>query len=99
MLELGVHAEAEHTALGTFISKGPWAGVVVEGLFSEFIERGAMQAGMSSESLYRCGDNEEVVSLLKNKMDAGDAVFLKASRGVALEEVVNGLKEELKEAL
>jgi UDP-N-acetylmuramoyl-tripeptide--D-alanyl-D-alanine ligase len=93
MLELGEHAESEHTALGTFVSEGSWAGVVVEGEFAECIKSGAIKGGMPSECLYRCGDNGEVVSLLKNQMVAGDAVFLKASRGVALEEVVKGLKK------
>ena len=93
MLELGVHAEPEHIGLGEFVASGPWGGVVAVGTLGALIAEGARRGGYDDERIWRCADSAEAVSVLKQTVQPGDAVFLKASRGVALEDVVNGVKE------
>jgi len=93
MLELGVHALSEHVSLGEFVAAGgPWAGLVVVGSPGEKIATGARSRGFDASRIWACESNAEVISVLQREMHSGDAVFLKASRGVALEEVANGLK-------
>ncbi|MBT3192678.1 MAG: UDP-N-acetylmuramoylalanyl-D-glutamyl-2, 6-diaminopimelate--D-alanyl-D-alanine ligase, partial [Verrucomicrobia bacterium] len=91
MLELGVHAEPEHLALGAAVASGSWRGLVVVGKHSETIAEGARDQGFAKDRIWCCERNAEVIALLKREMNPGDAVLLKASRGVALEEVVCGM--------
>ncbi len=99
MLELGAHAEPEHIAFGESLALGPWGGLLVVGALGAYIAQGARSKGFADSRVWSCSDNAEVISILKHEMCSGDAVFLKASRGVALEEVVNGIKGLKKEAL
>ncbi len=93
MLELGAHAEPEHIALGEFVASGEWGGLVAVGALGSFIAEGARRGGCADERIWCCGDSVDAVSVLRRETQPGDAVFLKASRGVALEEVVSGLKK------
>jgi len=94
MLELGSHTEPEHIALGEFVaSSGPWGGVIAVGTLGALIAEGARRCGYDDERIWCCADSMEAASVLKRRVQPGDAVFLKASRGVALEDVVNGVKE------
>ena len=93
MLELGAHAKPEHIQLGALIASGAWGGLLVVGSLGAYIADGARSNGFENDRIWCCSGNAEVVSILKREMHLGDAVLLKASRGVALEEVVNGLKE------
>jgi UDP-N-acetylmuramoyl-tripeptide--D-alanyl-D-alanine ligase len=93
MQELGKHAEHEHFSLGAFVASGPWQGLVAVGALGEVIAAGACRCGFAESQIWTCETNAGAVSVLKREMRSGDAVLLKASRGVALEEVVNGLRE------
>jgi UDP-N-acetylmuramoyl-tripeptide--D-alanyl-D-alanine ligase len=95
MRELGVHAESEHIALGEFVASGRWEGVVAVGALGALIAEGARRCGCDDGRIWCCADNAEAVSVLRGVVHPGDAIFLKASRGVALEGVVSGLKEAI----
>jgi UDP-N-acetylmuramoyl-tripeptide--D-alanyl-D-alanine ligase len=92
MYELGEHAEEEHEALGREVAQGAWAGVIVVGDFGESIATGARKAGLANGKICCCGSSAEAAGVLRDRMQPGDAVLLKASRGVALEDVVEELK-------
>jgi UDP-N-acetylmuramoyl-tripeptide--D-alanyl-D-alanine ligase len=93
MRELGAHAESEHIALGEFVASGQWRGVVAVGALGALIAEGARRCGCDDGQIWCCADSAEAASVLRGEVHPGDAVFLKASRGVALEGVVSGLKE------
>jgi UDP-N-acetylmuramoyl-tripeptide--D-alanyl-D-alanine ligase len=87
MRELGTHAEAEHVDLGRALAGGPWAGLVAVGPEGEWIRRGALDAGFCN--VFGAADPEDAARLLKGLIQPGDVVLLKASRGVALERLLD----------
>ena len=87
MRELGAHAESEHVELGRALAGGPWAGLVAVGPEGEWIRRGALDAGFCN--VFCAEDPEDAGRLVKGLIQPGDAVLLKASRGVKLEAVLD----------
>ncbi|OVE73849.1 hypothetical protein BVX94_02725 [bacterium B17] len=88
MLELGEAAESEHIALGEFVGKSEWSGVVFIGSLSGELARGTNAAGLSAGRIFVCEDKTGVTEVLSEKLEPGDAVLLKGSRGIGLEEIV-----------
>jgi UDP-N-acetylmuramoyl-tripeptide--D-alanyl-D-alanine ligase len=95
MLELGIHEEAEHRDVGKHAAGYPWAGLIVTGALGGLIADGAVDAGFSAKKVHRCRDQAEAADLLTNMIQAGDAVLLKASRGMRLEKVIEGMSVRL----
>ncbi|HMP76059.1 MAG TPA: UDP-N-acetylmuramoyl-tripeptide--D-alanyl-D-alanine ligase [Kiritimatiellia bacterium] len=89
MRELGTHAEEEHLALGRLLARGPWAGLVAVGPEGAWLREGARSVGFQKIRL--AADAMEAARILKDLIQPGDAVLLKASRGVALEDVLDEL--------
>ncbi len=89
MRELGLRAEEEHVKLGSAVAEGPWAGLVTVGAEGEWIRRGAQSRGF--QRVHGADDPVAAARVLKDLIRAGDAVLLKASRGVQLEMVLSGL--------
>lgn len=92
MLELGEHANAEHTALGRDVGGGQWHCLVTVGELGELIAQGAQAAGMDSGAIVRCSDAGAAASFLVENLEAGDVVLLKASRRIGLENVVTAIQ-------
>lgn len=86
MRELGVHAREYHEELGRQLAKGPWAGAVLVGAEGQWIYSGAAKAGYNA--LYTASDAADAARVLNRLIRSGDAVLLKASRGVGLEKVL-----------
>lgn len=90
MLELGAIAESEHIALGKLVAQGDWQGVAAVGTFATQIVSG-LQAGGFSGAIACCEKSTEAAAILHEWAEHGDGVLLKASRGVALENVIGEL--------
>jgi len=95
MLELGDRERDEHVALGAAVKDLDPAGLVVVGRLGELIADGAEGAGLDAERVFRCEDNSAAAMTLAANTRDGDAVLLKGSRGMHLEEVL----EELTQAI
>lgn len=87
MLELGDRENDEHLELGRYIGAGSWAGLITVGPLGRQIATGAKDAGCALERVFTCETNAEAAHTAMEHLKAGDAVFLKASRGIRLEEV------------
>lgn len=92
MLELGKSAEVEHEELGRSAAEGRWAGIVAVGELGRTILRGAERGGVARHRLVWCSDNREAAAFLRQRMQPGDAVLLKASRGMRFEEIVEQMQ-------
>lgn len=91
MLELGDGSAAEHEKIGRLAGELKVGVVVAVGPGASAVAEGARGAGV--KSVYGFGDKAEALAALKGMVREGDTVLVKASRGAALESVVEGLKE------
>ena len=94
MLELGDGHEAGHERVGAA------AADVVERLLvigdgAAGIARGARAAGLPAERIADVGDRTAALEDLLASLTAGDVVLVKASRGIALDLLVDDLRERL----
>ncbi len=97
MRELGDAHEAGHRDVGA-AAAGLDLLVVVDGApggAAEGIARGARDAGLADERIVVAADAAAAVEVLRSATVPGDVVLVKASRGVELERVVDGLVDAL----
>jgi UDP-N-acetylmuramoyl-tripeptide--D-alanyl-D-alanine ligase len=96
MLELGDAHDEGHRAVGEaagavaelLIVVGPEAGGIVEG---------ALDAGLERARIHLAVDAEEALDVLRPRLRDKDVVLVKASRGIGLDRVVDGLRLEVGE--
>ncbi len=94
MLELGDAADEGHRAVGEAAARTvDWLVVVGDGAAG--IADGARAAGMDAARIVRVRDVEAALDAIPPTLRDGDVVLLKASRGIGLERVVDGLRTEL----
>lgn len=90
MLELGEHSGNMHRMIGSVAAGSNIAGLYVTGNFADDVAAGALEGKMDSENIFK-GTREEILKAITKKLDAGDWVLVKGSRGMAMEMVVEGL--------
>lgn len=93
ILELGELSEQFHREVGTYIANCPVELLVTVGAEARFLAEEAMRQGKPSEQILCCRDRQEASQILPGLLQEGDAVFIKASRGMQLEELVQKIKE------
>lgn len=91
MLELGPLHEVSHREVGEAAARVV-AELVVVGEGAEGIAAGAAAAGLDPGRIHRAADREAVLPVLGRVLRPGDVVLVKASRGVALESLVESLR-------
>jgi UDP-N-acetylmuramoyl-tripeptide--D-alanyl-D-alanine ligase len=91
MLELGPTAREAHFELGRHAQLSGIYELVAVGEFAEDMIAGAQDEGMSPERTHAFPDREPVTAFLEARMEDGDLVLIKGSRGIALEGVVEAL--------
>jgi UDP-N-acetylmuramoyl-tripeptide--D-alanyl-D-alanine ligase len=88
MLELGDHAEAEHAALADLAVHAGVELLVAVGPHSAVTAAHAERAGIIT---LHAADRDEARALVEAHVRPGDAVLVKASRGIGLESVAEAL--------
>ena len=96
MLELGEAHESGHHAVGVA------AGEVVEllvvvGADARGIVDGAIEAGLDADRIHHVPDADAALDVVRPRLRDGDAVLVKASRGIELDRLVDALRLELGE--
>ena len=87
MRELGKNSSQAHADVGAFVENLGFDGVV---------SVGALAQGFDPEktrNIHFYSTSEQATTFLKNQLLPGDVVLLKASRGEALEQIMNHFKE------
>ncbi|PYP84722.1 MAG: UDP-N-acetylmuramoyl-tripeptide--D-alanyl-D-alanine ligase [Blastocatellia bacterium AA13] len=98
MLELGASGPELHRASGRRISSADIGLLIgVRGMANEIV-KGAREAGFTADNAVFCETVEDAAELLLGRLDAGDCVLVKGSRGVRMEIVVERLRKQLGEA-
>jgi UDP-N-acetylmuramoyl-tripeptide--D-alanyl-D-alanine ligase len=93
MKELGESAGLYHMKVGEFAGLRKFDLLLLYGEMSGYFERGALSAGMASDSVRRFDTKEEIVNYLKKYLKDNDVVLVKGSRSMKMEDVLNGLHE------
>ncbi|THB79639.1 MAG: UDP-N-acetylmuramoyl-L-alanyl-D-glutamate--2,6-diaminopimelate ligase [Desulfobulbaceae bacterium] len=99
MLELGETSNKLHHELGQIAAAAGLDLIAVTGNFSEHIRRGALDAGMNEHQVISFNEKQRVVDWVKELVHSGqlqsnDWILLKASRGLALDTVVEDLMQD-----
>jgi UDP-N-acetylmuramoyl-tripeptide--D-alanyl-D-alanine ligase len=91
MRELGSTSAEEHAQIGEQVARvGAQCLLAVAGEARLYVER-AGAAGVHAEF---AADAESAIGVVRSRVQAGDVVLVKASRGVGLERVVEALEQE-----
>jgi UDP-N-acetylmuramoyl-tripeptide--D-alanyl-D-alanine ligase len=91
MLELGREAQHMHRDVGRFAAELPLSRLFVCGDLGREIAAGAKQGGMPHDAIVEAPDAAAAADLLKRSVRRGDVVLVKASRGMRMEQIVQGL--------
>lgn len=91
MLELGSYEQEGHFKVARRASAVANRLVVV-GKLGRLIGEEALRAGMSPDRVFFAADNDQVVEYLQRILKPGDFVLIKGSRGLRMEQIVDGLK-------
>jgi UDP-N-acetylmuramoyl-tripeptide--D-alanyl-D-alanine ligase len=91
MRELGNLHDRGHREVGAAAARVA-AELVVVGAAAAGIADGAAAAGLEPGRIHRAPDREAAVAVLRTILRPGDAVLVKASRGAALETIVDALR-------
>ena len=100
MLELGGRETAEHEAIGRAVAAGDWAGVAcvpwqaADEPAVRALAAGLRAGGWPAEKTCAAPDAAAAADWLRARLRPGDALLLKASRGVRIERVLESLKQE-----
>ena len=93
MLELGEASVEGHRAVGEAAArKADW--LLVVGQAAAGIAEGALAAGMDTARVWMIPDLDAALEFLPPRLRDGDVVLFKASRGIGLERLVEGLDRE-----
>jgi UDP-N-acetylmuramoyl-tripeptide--D-alanyl-D-alanine ligase len=89
MLELGPKSIYYHKQLAKDILKSGFDYVFTFGEYMLHLKDNLKSLGY--ENVYHCASHEEIAGLLKEKAQKGQLIFLKGSRKMALEKVIDKL--------
>jgi UDP-N-acetylmuramoyl-tripeptide--D-alanyl-D-alanine ligase len=94
MLELGAATERYHREIGEFAATLGLDRIVCVGQWGRLIADAAVAAGQPAATVTRYRDSATTAQDVRQLLQPGDLVLLKASRGVRLEAVANALLAE-----
>ncbi|MBI2050778.1 MAG: hypothetical protein HYT31_03145 [Parcubacteria group bacterium] len=95
MLELGSLSEGEHRAIGQLIASLSGINVLITvGERARDIAAGAREAGMEEERVFEFGATQEAGLFVQQRMEKGDLVLVKGSRGMKMEAIVKEIMAE-----
>ena len=97
MLELGERSDELHREVGRFIVGHSINILLTVGDRSAKIAEAALSAGMTQDKVVICKTNFEALIHLRSILGEGDIALIKGSRGMKMEEIVEALKEGIRD--
>ena len=91
MLELGAESRQMHREVGQFLAGRRVSRLIACGSLGRDIADGARRAGMAVSTIVEVPDAAAATELVRATARQGDVVLVKASRGMKMEQVVEGL--------
>ncbi|MGE4283688.1 MAG: UDP-N-acetylmuramoyl-tripeptide--D-alanyl-D-alanine ligase [Clostridia bacterium] len=93
MLEMGDWAYEAHKKVGSEVVKNSIDYLMTMGYNGKYIALGAVQAGMPKEMVCSFETNDELKEFISSFLKSGDAVLVKASRGMRFETITEYIRE------
>ena len=93
MFELGNFSEKGHKEVGEYLADKKIDLLVTVGEMAYWISSEAEKKGFKKESIFAVSTNEDAINILRRNVRDDDAVLIKGSRGMIMEEIVNFLQE------
>ena len=94
MFELGDYAQKAHYEIGEAAADTPVDILVAVGDLSRETANGARDAGMREDAVVSVTNNKEAIEWLQANLTKDDAILVKGSHGMHMEEIVNTLMEK-----
>jgi UDP-N-acetylmuramoyl-tripeptide--D-alanyl-D-alanine ligase len=91
MLELGDQSEAMHRQLGDEVARSAVDLLVTVGAGALPLAEAALSGGMNPGDVHAVADPQAALEMLRSELRSGDWLLCKASRGVGLDRLVDGL--------
>lgn len=91
MLELGKSSERLHYESGQLLAEKGIDRLITFGEKSYNIAKGAIDKGMDKDRVAIFRDKNKITSFLHSIISKGDVILIKGSRGMKMEETVNGI--------
>ncbi|MBR7007593.1 MAG: UDP-N-acetylmuramoyl-tripeptide--D-alanyl-D-alanine ligase [Ruminococcus sp.] len=91
MLELGERSAEFHKKVGEYVARSNADRLYCYGELARNYIIGAVENGFDKSRCMHFSDRDELAEYLKGKLQKGDSVLLKGSRGMALEEVFKAI--------
>jgi len=94
MLELGKDETAYHITAGEQLAVQEFDIAIVVGKLSEFIQQGAIGSGLKADQVLSFTDTQAAADFVKDYLQEDDLVYLKGSRGIGLEKILDCWKQK-----
>ncbi|SFR14736.1 UDP-N-acetylmuramoyl-tripeptide--D-alanyl-D-alanine ligase [Desulfoscipio geothermicus] len=94
MLELGAGAVDGHRRVGAAAVRHGVALLVTVGELSRETAEGARRSGGTPGGVIDCNNKKEALQVLRRELRPGDVVLVKGSRGIRMEEIIEGLLKD-----
>ncbi|MDP1709296.1 MAG: cyanophycin synthetase, partial [Candidatus Komeilibacteria bacterium] len=98
MLELGSLTESEHQKIGKLVAKLEFNVLITVGEKSRDIARAAKKFGLSEDYIFEFEHPEQAGRFIQDRLEQGDIILVKGSRGMHLEKVVKEIMAEPEKA-
>lgn len=93
MFEMGNFAEKGHREVGEYLANKKIDLLVTVGEMAYWISSEAEEKGFKKKNIFAVSTNEDAINILRRNVRNNDAVLIKGSRGMIMEEIVRFLQE------
>ena len=93
IFELGEYGEEVHRQIGKLVVSLNMDVLITVGELSRYIDEEAINLGFSSDCVFHFDTNIDAICYLKQIIQSGDVILVKASHGMNFLEIVDALKE------
>ncbi|MFQ5452951.1 MAG: glutamate ligase domain-containing protein, partial [Candidatus Zixiibacteriota bacterium] len=89
MLELGKDSQSYHREIGRLLINKKFDMAFLIGPMTAYIMDEAVKSGMPNNRFIHFDSSQKAVSTVKDCLQPGDIVYVKGSRGIGLEKIIN----------
>lgn len=89
---MGDFAEEGHRDVGKYLADRGIDLLIAVGEMADWIALEAKKSGLKEENVFTVPTNKDAIDILKQNIRDNDAVLVKGSRGMTMEEIVRSLQ-------